>query len=308
MPQTPSQIDIRYGVPVCSVEFLHAVGRLQVARVQFRREGCVDSLTGCRRAGWDHGPPPTGCGSSSREFATHQSKLGAGMRPLGKKWNAVRPDTEWDCRKFMFPERIRTHPITETWPVEAGASRYGPSDNRDRPALPTCGDRLGENATGDLRGNPAGRRQRDRFASRSPEPQTLSDSAGGIPQPRDRAPVGRVPTMPPPRVRTRRMARGEIDVRAVRDSVKESSLRNGNSEDTAAVESTLHSNAQEKVATVGSPSSDVDTRQTLVRGSPKRPPSSCVAADPAKRPMRTDGPLDVVASPGNSPAPGCADC
>ena len=95
---------------------------------------------------------------------------------------------------------------------------------------------------------------------------------------------------------------------AVRDLIKDGSLRRGSLGDGPAGEVTPDPNARENVAAAGSPSITAITSVSRGRSNPKRPHPQRAVAEPATCRLRTSLPLDVNVSPAYSPTRGSTDC
>ena len=127
---------------------------LEAVRFRPHQAGRIDSLTGCRHAGWGRGALSTGCAWSLRKPANYQGKLGTWMCPSDEFWNVVLGNPDRPRRRLQRSGRFQSHSTIEPRLPEAGTTSDEPSGNEDPPALPPQVDRFGGHVTRNFRGDP----------------------------------------------------------------------------------------------------------------------------------------------------------
>ena len=118
----------------------------------------IDSLTGCRRARWEHGAPPTGFELSLQELVNRQNALGGRLGASGEYWGVVCRNIGRARRRLQRSEWFRAHSMTEPRLSRAGDPFDEPSADEDPPVLHSDLDWSGGNVAGKFSGNPARQR------------------------------------------------------------------------------------------------------------------------------------------------------
>ena len=99
---------------------------------------------------------------------------------LGKYWTVAQRNAEQAREWALRSEWFRTDSMSEPHPCTSDAPSDEPQDSEDPPALPPHLDRSWGKIARNFGGNPAGKRQRDRFQDEMRE-QDLRGLAVGNP-------------------------------------------------------------------------------------------------------------------------------